>query len=234
MAKPSGFLLQRPTEHFKSVLSPGFLPGNKPRPGDIECGKKAALTVSSQSWDPAELQPPLPPQLSPILPGLGGQDPPEPCDGHVPAAVAKQDAIKPHLEPVRWQGRAEGRLAHAGWLLRDGGRLRAELRAARVAAMPRREAWGNTGAACSMEWQVLGGPGARAQHTTAPPPHARAALAHPGVGGTAPEEPCPRKRSLLLVECLPLSTSCNVGTERDTCPRATPRGHTSTKQQGCL
>ncbi|KAM6357045.1 uncharacterized protein FN964_006116 [Alca torda] len=114
LAKPEGFPLQRRPEHFKSVLLPGFLPGNKPRPGDIESKKKNKSGINGQQpkLEAAELQPPPLAPAQPVLWGWGGHDLLEPRDGPVPAAVAKQDAIKPPL----WRPCDGGEGRGDGWL----------------------------------------------------------------------------------------------------------------------
>lgn len=55
----------------------------------IQSIKKAALTAGGQSWERAEreLPPPHPAPAQPVLPGLGGHDPPEPRQS--PASPAR-------------------------------------------------------------------------------------------------------------------------------------------------
>lgn len=104
MAKPEGLPLQRPPEHFNSVLLPGFLPGNKPRPGDKE-QKPPALRAGGQNCERAELCLPLPRSAPP---GWGDtvRALPRP-------SPTKQDTIKRVTA-----GKGGGWLARGGWLLR--------------------------------------------------------------------------------------------------------------------
>lgn len=65
-------------------------------------------------------------------------------------------------------------------------------------------------------------------------PHAQEPLLTQDWEATALEELHPGKRSLAPVECLPLSTGCSLGTERDTCPNPCPSVTLPPSSKGAL